>query len=308
MKEFKTISIEELKQNTNPDYISDGFIIYNNIAREREFLHKQVVHKQIYITGTFSFSLCRQGTTEIAIGTQKYRIKKNDLVIVLPKQLVDFYQTSPDYDAGLICISGDYFKEKFQGTIPLFLAMKYQPVITLNEEEVNLLEWYQLLLSKRTTNPNSQFFYTAVHNLIHALFYELYGFIVNHTQSNEFKLSHQMNIFNQFIILVEEHHVKERNVLFYADKLCLTPKYLSAIVYKASGKFAGEWIDHYVITLAKSLLASSNQTVQEIGYELNFSTPSSFTKYFKRIMNITPREYRNIQANNYKGFPDMEIL
>lgn len=306
MKEFRTISIEELKQNTKPDYVSEGFIIYNNIAKEKVFLRQQVERQQIYITGTFSFSLCRRGTTMVSIGAQKYQIKQNHLVIVLPKQLVGFYQTSPDYEAGLICISGDYFREKFQGTIPLFLTMKYQPIIELNEDEINLLEWYQLLLSKRTGNSNSQFFYTAVHNLIHALFYELYGFIVNHSNSEEFKLSHQMNVFNQFIILVEEHHVKERSVMFYADKLCLTPKYLSAIVRKASGKFAGEWIDHYVITLAKSLLVSSSQTVQEIGYELNFSTPSSFTKYFKRIMNVTPREYKNRQNyNNYNETPDL---
>ena len=305
MKEFRTISIEELKQNTKPDYVSEGFIIYNNIAKEKEFLRQQVELQQIYVTGTFSFSLCRRGTTEFMIGDQKYRIKKNHLIIMLPKQLVGFSQTSPDYEAGLICISGDYFRERFKGIIPLFLTMKYQPIIELNEEEVNRLEWYQLLLSKRTGNPNSQFFYTAVHNLIHALFYELYGFIVNQSRSTEFKLSHQMNIFNQFIMLVEEYHMEERSVMFYADKLCLTPKYLSAIVRKASGKFAGEWIDHYVITLAKSLLASSSKTVQEIGYELNFSTPSSFIKYFKRIMKVPPREYRNRQGYNYKESPDL---
>ena len=111
MKEFRTISIEELKQNTKPDYVSEGFIIYNNIAKEKEFLRQQVELQQIYVTGTFSFSLCRRGTTEFMIGDQKYRIKKNHLIIVLPKQLVGFSQTSPDYEAGL-------FQGKIQGNNP----------------------------------------------------------------------------------------------------------------------------------------------------------------------------------------------
>ena len=81
--------------------------------------------------------------------------------------------------------------------------------------------------------------------------------------------------------------------MFYADKLCLTPKYLSSVIHEVSGKFAGEWIDDHVVTLAKSLLTSSMKTIQEISYDLNFTTPSSFTKYFKRITGDTPREYRN---------------
>lgn len=87
---------------------------------------------------------------------------------------------------------------------------------------------------------------------------------------------------------------------FYDKKLCLTPKYLSSTIKEVSGKLAGDWIDNYVIIEAKALLISTNLTVQEICYELNFSTPSSFTRFFKRITGMSPRKFRTI-----KVFPNL---
>lgn len=84
------------------------------------------------------------------------------------------------------------------------------------------------------------------------------------------KLPHKEDIFKQFLKLVETHHYKERDISFYAEKLCLTPKYLSSIIRDVSGELAGNWIDNYVIIEAKALLISSNLTIQEICYKLNF--------------------------------------
>lgn len=93
---------------------------------------------------------------------------------------------------------------------------------------------------------------------------------------------------------------KERDISFYAEKLCLTPKYLSSIIRDVSGELAGNWIDNYVIIEAKALLISSNLTIQEICYKLNFSTPSSFTRFFKRITGMSPRKFRTL-----KVFPNL---
>ena len=100
-------------------------------------------------------------------------------------------------------------------------------------------------------------------------------------------------IFEQFIRLVGEHHMKYRNVGFYADKLCLTPKYLSKLIKGASGKSAPEWIDSYVILEAKNLLKYSDITIKEIVYRLNFPNQSVFYKFFKARTGMTPSEYRN---------------
>lgn len=70
-------------------------------------------------------------------------------------------------------------------------------------------------------------------------------------------------LFERFIALVTEHHCEERTVAFYADKLCLTPKYLSRLVREASGRSAPDWIDAFVILEAKNLLKYSDKSIKE---------------------------------------------
>ena len=90
-----------------------------------------------------------------------------------------------------------------------------------------------------------------------------------------------------------EYHTKYRNVGFYADKLCLTPKYLSKLIKTATGRSAPEWIDSYVILEAKNLLKYSGTTIKEIVFKLNFPNQSVFYKFFKARTGMTPTEYRN---------------
>ena len=100
-------------------------------------------------------------------------------------------------------------------------------------------------------------------------------------------------IFDQFIKLVSEYHTKYRNVGFYADKLCLTPKYLSKLIKDVSGRSAPDWIDSYVILEAKNLLKYSNVAIKEIVYTLNFPNQSVFYKFFKSRTGMTPSDYRS---------------
>lgn len=80
---------------------------------------------------------------------------------------------------------------------------------------------------------------------------------------------------------------------FYADQLHITPKYLSSVIKEVSGRSAVEWIDRYVILEAKALLRYSGLSIQEIAYELNFSTQSFFGKYFKHHTGMSPSEYKS---------------
>ena len=99
-------------------------------------------------------------------------------------------------------------------------------------------------------------------------------------------------VLEQFLTLVSEHHDKERGMAFYAEKLCLTPKYLSKIVRAASGKSGPEWIDSFVILEAKNMLKYSDMPIKEIVYKLNFPNSSVFYKFFKTHTGQTPSEYR----------------
>ncbi len=106
------------------------------------------------------------------------------------------------------------------------------------------------------------------------------------------KLTKEEILMQKFSMEVEQNYRKERKVLFYADLLHLSAGYLSTIIKRCSGKSAAEWIDDYVILEAKALLRSTNLTIQQISYELNFPSQSFFGKYFKRLTGMSPKEYK----------------
>ncbi len=97
----------------------------------------------------------------------------------------------------------------------------------------------------------------------------------------------------KFLRLVREYHRSQRAISFYAEKMYISPKYLSLVIKEATGKSAGEWIDQYVIQEAKNLLRYSGKNVQQIAYELNFSNQSSFGKYFKNLTGLSPTAFQN---------------
>ena len=106
------------------------------------------------------------------------------------------------------------------------------------------------------------------------------------------RLSRADDIFNKFIVLLAEYHMKERGVGFYAEKLFLTPKYFSKLIKAASGRSAPDWIDTYVIVEAKNYLKYTDMSIKQIVYALHFPDQPSFTKYFKSHTGLTPAQFR----------------
>ena len=108
-----------------------------------------------------------------------------------------------------------------------------------------------------------------------------------------FRRGRREEFFERFMELLTQYHKQERSMGFYAERLHITPKYLSSVIKEVSGKSAAEWIDQYVILEAKALLRYSGLSIQEIAYELNFSTQSFFGKYFKHHTGISPSAYKH---------------
>lgn len=127
---------------------------------------------------------------------------------------------------------------------------------------------------------------------ISSLFLFLDDLIVDGTET-DCKHSRSETICRNFLLLVSEHHKEEHAVKFYADKLCLSPKHLALTIKSVMGQSASKVINNFIVQQAKSLLRYTDKTIQEIGYELNFSTQSFFGKYFKQHTGMSPGEYRS---------------
>ena len=104
--------------------------------------------------------------------------------------------------------------------------------------------------------------------------------------------SREQTIFDRFIQLVNQHCREQHQISYYADRMCLTERYLGTVIRQTSGTTAKDWIDRALITQAKVLLRHSDKSVLQISEDLNFPNPAFFSKYFKRLTALTPLEYR----------------
>ena len=295
-KEDINIDIWSTDFFTDADYFSDDFIIYNDIGKDftRNKHAQSTYFKKSHKASYTSFILCLAGSAEIEIDAVKHVINQNHLLVITPNQIVKCCSITEDYSSHLIIISNKYFdsRDNFYKMMSLLIPLKNHPSANLNEEETELLKAYHGLLYRKISDQSNLFRNFTIQYLIQATFYEVCNLLLKHINVKTSNLSHKEEIFRQFLRMVEVYHYKERDITFYAKRLCLSPKYLSSIVRDVTGKLAGDWIDNYVIIEAKALLISSNMTIQEICYELNFSSPSSFTRFFKRITGMSPRKFR----------------
>ena len=113
----------------------------------------------------------------------------------------------------------------------------------------------------------------------------------NYSKANR-KSSRKEEICKELVQAVAQHYVTERKALFYANTLGISLQHLSTTVKQVTGKNVLDIIAYIVIMDAKAKLKSTQMTIQEIAFSLNFPTASFFGKYFKRHVGMTPVQFR----------------
>ena len=240
------------------------------------------------------FAICLKGQIRVGLNLKEYTITQNQLVLSLPGQIVQDFENSEDLSGIFIIISKKFMEEAIlhiQDIMPAFFYIKDHPVTELNAKELECIREYHAFLWDKVKAKDKPYRKEIALSLLLAMFHEICSMFKNHMITNV-KRNRQEELFATFIQQLTLHFQKERSVKFYADKLYMTPKYLSLSVKKVSNYTAGEWIDQYVVLEAKALLSSSSFSIQEIADRLNFANQSFFGKYFKQHVGVSPSEYR----------------
>lgn len=276
--------LSEIDNMTQVDAIDNDFILLENpiITPAFDFPFKLDVAVGI---------ICMKGAMKGVINMTPYTFQSPCLVIILPGQILQYEYFSDDF-SGLFIVMSKRFTERLniQEKIPLLFSIHDNPCTILNEKELEAIVKYYYLLQSAVRIKDNPFRFEIVKHLTMALFY---GFGYQHHKSPEDdKKSKQDILVGNFLDLIQAHYKEQRGMEFYADKLCLTPKYLSKVIKESSGKSANDWINDYVVLEAKALLKSTNMTIQQISDELNFPSQSFFGKYFKRYVGVSPKEYK----------------
>ena len=250
----------------------------------------------------FMMIFCISGHVRMSINLHEFDFKAGSLFLNVPGNLL---KLSEYVDSGkedqryiVVAMTKEFVTGLRMDINKVFnegLSMLGNPSIELTDIQQKLVGNYISLMCD-VVKSNVINCREAINSILLSLFYVVTGIGSERIRDIGDEVRNSSNrskiIFEQFIKLVSEYHIQHRNVGFYADKLCLTPKYLSKLIKTATGRSAPDWIA-YVILEAKNLLKYSNVTIKEVVYRLNFPNQSVFYKFFKARTGMTPSEYRN---------------
>ena len=236
-------------------------------------------------------------------GSMHYRINleelwaySNDLITVQKGAIGEFLHSSPDLQVAVIAFNNELFHMNDHPVVAMKMQqMLYEnPVKHFSGESLKEIRMIYELMKKKIIENDNPFRKEILQGYVRALMYTILHKLLETLQQlpEHIQNNRQHEIYMQFIREVQRNYQKERSVAYYADRLCITPKYLSQTVQKASGRLAGEWISEYVILEAKALIKSHCYTIQQISELLHFPNPSFFGRYFKKKVGCTPKAYQ----------------
>ena len=241
-------------------------------------------------------TLCLSGTARALYDQREMTHRKNDLALLLPGHVMRPLECSEDYTYARIAISRAMI-ERLRPQLFSHDYMKYgtSPVFSLTDEQAKRL--LQVLEHMAFTAAHSELEMTHRNHILLAQMAVGYEYINYYRKEQDRLLPPDNNagIFSRFCDLVVEHYHESKEIQYYASLLDLHPKYLSRVVRTATnGVTPGQWIDRYVVAQAKRLIVANPElSLKEIAYELGFSEPTSFYRYFKRVTGLTAKEYRH---------------
>lgn len=240
------------------------------------------------------FILGKEGKADVYINLKKQTLRRDTLLILLPNFHLEVEETDR-FECEYIYYTFDFMAElplSFKPAVAEKTGKK--PCIQLSETEIgNLKIYYDLLIRqyRREEHPSrlelvksALFMWIAEINMLYS------------QQVVNLQITHAERLTEQFFKLLHDHHTHEHKPVFYADKMCLTVRYLSKVLKQVTGKSLNTWVVNFSIVAAKRYLKSTTLTSSQIAEEMNFPNPSFFAKYFKKYTGMTPIEFRRLKG------------
>lgn len=285
-----TVSLRQIADHVNNDNFENEILVFDHINAIRQ---EDVFPVRI---DALVICICTGGSGTLAIDLRNYRITKNTLFTIQPKNYISLIEASPDFTCNYIACSRHVVEDvipKLTDVLPLLIHHRTDPVTLLSPEEAEGLNSFYSFLRKYVRGPRTPFKKQKILCLLQAALYEMMDINLKSKENvQESVRTRKEEIMARFILAVSQDFRTERQVAFYANKLCITPKHLSSVVKEISGRTAGDWIENHVIMEAKVLLKTTDMTIQEIANYLNFANQSFFGKYFKHHTGESPTGYR----------------
>lgn len=239
--------------------------------------------------------LCIGGNLSFTLHRTRYNISSGDYVILTNGQFAS--QVSQSEDCRVLVMS---FAESFitlnaiRSNYGVFghLSLLQNPVMKLSTEDFEKCLADMKRLRERLGDTGHLFREELVGTLLKAHIVDLYDIHARADQCTGIA-SRPAALMRDFVgLLLDGDYIADRNLEYYAGRLCITPHYLSEISKRISGHPATYWIDRFVAGELSRLLLQSDLPLEAIADRLNFSSVSYLSRYVKSKLGVTPSEYR----------------
>lgn len=295
-----TLTFQQLAVYVDPasDDVSDkGFLFLKRDLRDGASLCERLFRSEV-----FCILLCVRGEVSLSVDLNRYDIRRNTLLLIRPGSQFVVHACR---DFALRCV---VFDPAIRLHIPipacdvaeLQLHVIRNPVVSLAAgERLQLRRLFYAFRAVMAGNRNSARGRVVLQHAIVLLLYAVSDLLQPKTEPRSLRSARTRRdeYFCRFIEMLSRYYTAERSVAFYADKLNLTPKYLTTVIREVSGRTASEWIDDVIVQEACNRLVFSENSIQQIAYELNFPNQSFFGAFFKNKTGVSPSAYRQKNMN-----------
>lgn len=266
--------------------INNSIILYNTTESHKlpsDFLGRYHIH-----------ILCHAGKAQFSFMGDTYTMEAGDWVIWQMSSKISDALYSSDFNADFLLVDKDFLLEYNPEKVwasKAFVFIKKNPVFHLDESGKAMIEHNFIQFKRRAAEPH--LFQKEILGKQLQIFlldlWEIYKNAMDNIQPTD---NSSALLFTRFMNLLPEHSKTQRDVVFYADKLCVSAKYLSEVVKKGSGHPASYWINGYAMQEILSLLKRPDLTFAEISNQMNFYNPAHFTRFVKKQTGDSPSELK----------------
>ena len=292
-------------QMSGTETLGDSLILSDNLDIPMDFTTAEAqyfINRPVKLSLTLMLFLCLEGEIVCKDDVREYRIQRNDVVLKMSGAFGETVSYSPDLKCVTVIMNERFYYPLFSSVNLSILhkELATHPICTLTDDlRDECVSLYRGLKGRLSAHKEDFLREEIIRGYLQALTFIVcsqYESFSKRQQgdSQPKRIPRQQELFNRFMDLLQAHHVEEHGLSFYADRLCVTPRYLSRVIHAVSGYHANEHIDLFIVTEAKQLLRTKGHTVQEVSELLNFATPSLFSRYFKKHTGYSPKEYQGL--------------
>lgn len=263
-------------------------ILFFEVSKETDFPKN---FQQFYHTHLF----CQRGTFRFKFNDQKMECKSGQFLFWFAESKLSDFKFSKNFKSSVLLIEKDLLINNIpdQGwSINAQLHSRIFPVKTIgstSEKEKILTNFKQI--NERFLETSHRFYEEMLKLQTQIFILEMWNLFANEYEKRKHSLQ-TGNQYEHFIILLQENCLQHREVKFYSDLLNISAKYLNYLSKTHSGITASEWIKRHAKERIILLLQNNNLNISEISEEMNFSSYSYFTRYVKKLLGVTPGEFR----------------